>query len=163
MIRFSSKTIRRALTASALALPLLTSASVLAHDGEEGPQPTGVVKERMDAMKGLKDALMAIRGTLGSEETFDQAVVTENAKKISAVAGEPLLALFPQGTNEAPSEALDNIWTDWENFKIKSGLLKTKADALAVAEGLDASKAAFGEMAQSCGGCHKVYRLEKEQ
>lgn len=160
MSGLSPRTVQRTLIACAITLPLITGASVWAHSGD-GPEPTGIVKERMEAMKGLKDALIAIKTTLGSDD-FDQQIVSENAKKISAASGAPLLKFFPQGSNEAPSEALDNIWTDWENFKIKAELLKTKADALAVAEGKEASMAAFGEMAQSCGGCHKTYRLQKE-
>jgi len=156
----SVRHIRRALTAAAISVPLLLSASATAHDAE-GPAPTGVVKERMKTMKVLKDSLIAIKGTLTSD-AYDPAIVAENAKKISAASDEPFLKLFPEGSNEAPSEALDNIWTDWDNFKIATNLLKTRADALAMAEGKDASMAAFGQMAQSCGGCHKTYRLEKE-
>ena len=136
--------------------------AVYSHDEDMGPEPTGIVKERMEEMKKLKTALLAVKKTL-TEGEFDQTILKTNGEAISKFAGEPLLKFFPEGTNEAPSEALDNIWTEWEDFKVKSALLKTKADALAGSEGKEAGMAAFGEMAQSCGGCHKKFRLQKEQ
>lgn len=147
---------------AAISFSIVLAAPSFGHGDEDGPQPTGVVKERMDAMEKLKKSLVAIKNTL-TEGEFDQAAVTDNAKKIGAFAGEPMIKLFPVGTNEAPSEALDVIWTDWDDFKIKATLLKTKADALAMAEGKEASMAAFGAMAQACGGCHKKFRLENEE
>jgi len=125
---------------------------------------TGVYKDRHDAMEAMKDALISTKAMVTGKAEFDAAKVKENAAVIAAQAGDPLIALFPEGTNEAPSEALDNIWTDWENFGVGAQLLKKRAEALGVAEGPKATLAAFGAMAKDgCGGCHKTFRLEKEE
>ena len=64
--------------------------------------------------------------------------------------------LFPEGTNDDPSEAKDEIWSDWERFQEISLDLEMTAGMLAstAAEGMDAAKAPFIEMAGTCKACH---------
>jgi cytochrome c556 len=144
-----------------LIIGLVLGSPALAHTSDSAL--TGIYKERHDAMEAMKDALVSTKMMVTGKAEFDAAKVKENAAVIAGQAGDPLLELFPEGTNDAPSEALANIWTDWETFTAKSNLLKERAEALGQADGQKASMAAFAAMAkEGCGGCHKTFRLEKE-
>ena len=148
----------------ALILVSALSISAAAYGHGDEVMLTGVYKERHDTMEAMKDALVSVKTMVTGKAEFDAAKVKENAAVIAGKAGQPLTALFPEGTNEAPSEALDNIWTDWESFEGKANLLKERAEALGEAEGPEAAMAAFGAMAkEGCGGCHKTFRVQKEK
>lgn len=100
------------------------SAGVLAHGGA-----TGIVKQRMDGMKAMGDAVKEISAMFRSG-TYDADLVKSGAEVIKKHAGEALLEVFPEGTDGAPSEAKPAIWTQWDEFAELANELAIAADAL---------------------------------
>ena len=125
-IRLKSALVGVAVAAGILAI----SQTGFAH-GPDGDHPPleGIQKERSEAMKAMGGAAKSTGQMLKGEVTYDADKMKANAKVISDIAGAPLLALFPKGSNMAPSEALDKIWEDQEGFAEISNMLKTRADA----------------------------------
>jgi cytochrome c556 len=126
----------------------------LAHEGA-----TGIVKERMDAMKALgaltKSMAEKIKGNrnLGS--------LAADAREIAAVA-DRIPAWFPPGSTQTPTEAAPAIWTNFADFQAKSAALKAEADALAaIAPAGDPAPIAaqFRTLVAACKSCHEKYRI----
>lgn len=111
-----------ALTASTL------SAVALAHGGA-----TGIVKERMNAMGEMRDAVKTLSPMMSGEAAYDAEAVRKAAKTIGGHGGESLTGMFPEGTTDDPSEAKPAIWTDWERFSGLARQLETAAAGLAEA------------------------------
>jgi cytochrome c556 len=82
--------------------------------------------------------------------------------------GEQLLAnarllklLFPEGSNRGNSNALDLIWSDWDNFIAILDKLEMDAQAMvsaAQAGDQTAYLAAVTEAGSNCNTCHSTYR-----
>jgi cytochrome c556 len=138
-----------ALVALALTLPLA------AHE-----HATGVIRERMDAMKSMADAMKAI--TRRSKAGRDLALVGADAQRVRDLA-EKIVGAFPPGSARHPSEAKPAIWKTWADFEAKARNLVVESDALARADAQDAGaiRAQAKRVAQSCSGCHEVYRLKR--
>ncbi len=150
------KTMTLALTLTASVL-LVTSA--LAHGGA-----TGIVKERMEAMKSLGAAGKALAAMVKGETAFDADAAALHARTMADHGGEAMTTLFPKGSLDAPTEALPAIWEDPERFNDLALALETRATALEVivrSDELDAMRPAFAAVAETCGACHKTFRKEK--
>ena len=94
---------RRSVVALFLLLALATSYA-LAHEGA-----TGVVKERMDLMKGQAKQMKLIGEMAKGKKKFDAAKAAAAAHDLGATA-KKIPDLFPEGSNKHPSEALDAVW-----------------------------------------------------
>jgi cytochrome c556 len=72
-----------------------------------------------------------------------------------------LKLLFPEGSNNGDSKALDLIWSDWDNFIAILDKLEADGAAMATAgEAGDAEAylAAVQAAGSNCGTCHGTYR-----
>ena len=119
----------RKLFCSGAALVVL-SAMALAHSGA-----TGVVKERMDAMKSMGDAIKRIKPMMSGEAAYNADVVRQAAQRIATEAGEAMTRKFPEGSTDHPSEALPRTWQEWERFKALADQLEVAANGLDLAAG----------------------------
>ncbi len=131
----------------------------LAHTGA-----TGIVKERMDAMSSIGDNMKVIGAMIKGEAAFDGKRV-EAAARVIAGHAEEFPRLFPEGTNEKPSEALPAIWTDWDKFigiatNLKKASIALAEAAPAASEVSDIRKPFLG-VAGTCKACHADFRLKK--
>ena len=95
----------------ATVVALGVAGGVLAHSGA-----TGIVKERMDGMVALGKAVKSITPIMMGQEPYNADQVAEFGESVKAHSGEALTALFPEGSGGMPSEAKDNVWTDWDEF-----------------------------------------------
>jgi cytochrome c556 len=146
-------------TAFGIAATLALSAwcgAAFAHSGA-----TGIVAERMDAMKDIAAQMKQIGGMIKGERAYDAELAATAANAVSEHAGN-MPALFPQGTNAAPSEALPDIWTEWEAFEQSAEDLRTSAAGLAEAA-LQAANANeirphFATVGKACAACHQDFR-----
>jgi len=93
---------------------------------------------------------------------YDPEQVAKSAAIIEGNSGETFTALFPEGSNEHPSEALSDIWDDWSKFSGLANELNSKAaDLRTVATNggsEDDFKAALGQMMQTCKSCHSDFK-----
>lgn len=115
-----------------LTLFILSSVPSLlpAHEGA-----TGVVKERMEAMKAIGAATKRIAAMMRGQQDYDAATVAEAAGTIGAHGGDAMTALFPKGSMHEPSQARPVIWEDWDRFRALARDLVLYSDALADAAG----------------------------
>lgn len=125
---------------------------------------TGVVKERMDAMSALSDALkvvapMANGGVEIDPEALDAAAgqIVEHARAVPD--------LFSEEKIGDVSEALPLIWVEWKDFTDHAGQMVEAAEYLreVARSGGDrgAVKVAFDGLAATCKRCHQIYRQKK--
>lgn len=115
------------LTVIFLALAL-ASAPVNAHR-----DATGIVKQRMDAMTAMGDAMKSLRAMMRGTQAYDADRVKAHAAVIAGHAGERMTALFPEGSLNHPTRAKPAIWADWSGFAESARRLGLYAEALAAA------------------------------
>jgi cytochrome c556 len=132
-----------------ISLMMMLSAS-FAHEGA-----TGVVKERMDRFKTSKNTMKALKSTL------------DDPDKVEALAQDLLIwarampEYFPENSNPAPSEAKNQIWDEFPEFKeLAARHAKATEELIAVANRRDIASipAAYLKVGQSCKDCHQKYK-----
>lgn len=132
------------ITVIAAAVATSTAVVAFAHGGA-----TGVVKERMDAMADMGEAVKAIAPMMRGEIAYDAAAVRQAAATFSLHAGNAMTQLFPEGTDGAPSEAKADIWSKWDDFSALADQLGVFAEGLAGAA--DNGLMASGDTGMSSG------------
>lgn len=135
-------------TKIALALVASITAGVaLAHSGA-----TGIVKERMDGMAAMQKAVKAVTPIMRGQAEYDANAVRSFAAAVEMHSGEAMTKLFPEGTGGEPSEAKEEVWSDWEGFEALAMDLEILGKALSVAadNGL-AAQAADGSSGSMMG------------
>ena len=111
---------------SMAAIILAASATVaLAHSGA-----TGIVKERMDAMSEMSKTVKVLATMMRGEKAYDAKVVRAGAALIGKHSGDAMTGLFPKGSKHGASEAREEIWTNWQEFKNLSNRLEIFAAGL---------------------------------
>ena len=115
---------------TASAVVVATAVTAFAHGGA-----MGVVKERMDAMGAMGKATESLAKIMRGQQDYDAKAVRSHAATIKSHAGESLTKMFPEGSNEKPSEALPSIWTNWERFVDLANRLEKFAGGLEAAAG----------------------------
>jgi cytochrome c556 len=145
---------------------LSISALVFAHGGA-----TGVVKERMDSMEDLKDAMKRLKPIMRGQKDYDVDSVKQSALVIRDNAGEHMTKLFPEGSLKKPSEATPEIWTEWEEFKRLANNLERLGQALDNAANNDQSLGSqnveegsgkIGNQASVRGNMHSLDKMSDE-
>lgn len=151
---------RRLLGAVLGTLLVLGSSASLAHGGA-----TGIVKERMDLMKGMGKSMKSVSAMMRGEAPYDASRVQALAGQIADQGGEAITRLFPQGSLDMPTEALPAIWQDWQRFESLADELGQLAADLgaAAAGGRDEAMTAFRALGRNCSGCHEDFRQKKEK
>lgn len=135
-----------------LAVMLAMPALAQAHSGA-----TGIVKKRMEVMKDVGAVMKELGAMVKGEAAFDASTVARRAGDLKAhAAGMP--ALFPEGSIHGPSEALPQIWKDFEGFTRIASDLESAADRLSGVTEATALPAALGAAGKSCKACHSDYR-----
>ena len=131
---------------------------VLAHEGA-----TGVIKQRMDAMKAMATAMKTVGGMMKGEASYDAAKAALSAREIGDHSGIAMIKLFPKGSLHPPSEAKGEIWQDWAKFEQEAHDLGVaakdfEATVTAGADVPEPMRAAFRRLGQSCVSCHERFR-----
>jgi cytochrome c556 len=137
-----------------IAVSLLITAQVLAHQGA-----TGIVKERMDAFKASQNQLKSIV-TAAKANDFDE---TQKLARLLAEWGTKMPDFFPAGSDKMPSEAAPTIWSDPAGFKRAAAQFTNAGNQLIKASKAADKKAVFTSIQQigaSCKSCHRAYRLK---
>lgn len=106
----------------------MVAAAAYAHGGA-----MGVVKQRMDAMVMIRDAMKVLTPMMQGKTPYDAAVVKEQAGVIGAHGGDALTDLFPEGSLDKPSEARPEIWENWSDFQDLAMQLSVYSEGLALA------------------------------
>ena len=128
---------------------------VFAHEGVKND----AVKQRMQLMKLIKNTMAEIGAMARGLDPFTEESAA-NAKQTLLLAAADIEAKFKLNETDPLSEGSPAIWENWEDFVEKAddfafmieGLETTSAENLA---------AGLGNIGQSCGSCHKTYRVKK--
>ncbi len=123
--------------------------AVFAHSGA-----TGIVKERMDGMVAMGDAIKTITPMMRGQVTYFPQDVRAFAEEVRKHSGGSMTRLFPEGSGGKPSEAKPTVWTDWEDFQeladqlhlLSEGLVEAADNGLAVRTGNGNSMMTGGSM-----------------
>ena len=136
-----------------------SSLNLSAHDGA-----TGVVKQRMEAMSDMGDAMKAMASMVKGKQAFEPTVFIQSGETIMEHS-EMMPKLFPAGSLEGKSEALPAIWQKWDDFVSLAYRTKTDAEELVQmsrdGEELRPLTKQFVKLASDCKACHKDYRKKK--
>jgi len=129
------------IAATAAAAVYIGALGALAHGGA-----TGVVKERMELMKVVGDAMKSLTEMMRGKQDYDADRVRAAAREIADHGDEALTKLFPRDSLHGPTEALPEIWTDWDRFSALADQLTAYAKALEAAAGNERMQASGGMM-----------------
>ena len=130
---------------------------------------TGIVKERMDGMKQMGKLHKRVSSMFKGKTAFERAAVIEAADAF-VLHGSGMAKLFPdteKSRNGHKTEALPEIWQDWDDFQSRIADFVEKSEVLAAAARASADQRAlkkpFSSAVESCSGCHKRYRKTKKR
>lgn len=145
--------------------------SVKAHEGA-----SGVIKQRMDAMKSMGDYAKTVGDMFKGKTTLDISTISA-ASEDFVLHGQLIPTQFPdtpESREGLMTEALPNIWDDWqqftalaEQFTRDSRQLGVVAAKLQSSGTLDSGstrnlRSVFFKTVKSCSDCHEHFRLERE-
>jgi cytochrome c556 len=138
----------------------LVSAVLLGVEGAQAHEgATGVVKDRMDRFKASKESVKQIKKAL---KTKDWSAIQKEANDLQQWASE-MSNFFPEGSNGKPSEAKDNIWSDWDGFLLSVESYQEGTEKLVKAssnKSLEATATAFKATLKSCKSCHNDFKAD---
>ena len=144
-----------------LAASLGVGATSLAFAQQKGAK--GIVAVRQATMDANGGHMSAIKFILTETPELTKHVAF-HAQAI-AEAAEYTPELFPQGSTQAPTDALPPIWEKPDEFKQAAERAHELAEKLVqVAETGDkqATLVAFGTLGkEGCGGCHNTFRKKQ--
>ncbi|PCI04713.1 MAG: cytochrome C [Hyphomicrobiales bacterium] len=124
----------------------MMTVAAFAHGGA-----SGVVKQRMDAMSNMGKVMKTMAIMMRGESPLDADLIRASAHTILDHSGNSLTKLFPDHSNIKPSEARDEIWSNWEEFNNLADQLNTLATGMEAAAGNDLMMAGSGSMMKSGG------------
>lgn len=137
---------------AAIAAMIVSGYAAFAHDGA-----TGIVKDRMDRFQQSNADLRAI-ARLAKSAQFEE--VADISARMHRWANE-MAEYFPVGSDDHPSEAAAEIWSDADGFAAAITAYQQATSALITAaaeKNTMAVMGAFQATADSCKSCHRRYR-----
>jgi len=130
----------------------------IAHQGA-----TGVVKQRMDAMKSVAASMKVLLQMERKQKRFD-ALAASRAASTIAGHSRTMPRLFPKGSTAHPSEAREEIWTRWDEFtRLMKDMEQASRKYVQKAQSATGAVALSGEfraLAASCSACHRKFRAK---
>lgn len=141
--------------AMALALGIVTAGAA--------DEPDNIIKYRQKVMSAMAGHIGAIAAVVKGEVTYSGHVASHarSLHETSLMIGD----IFPPGTDVGDTRAKAEIWKNADKFgAAMKALQDTSAELARVAADGDmaAVGAALGKVGDSCGGCHKPFRKEKQ-
>lgn len=124
--------------------------------------PGGIVEARRAAMMMSAATFGALKAQANAED-LKRAAFPANGLNAWAKA---IPAMFPAGTNVAPTEALPALWSDRAGFEAAARDFAAATGALAKAAAANdkpAYAAALDQVGKGCSGCHDKYRKPEEK
>ncbi|WP_201554665.1 c-type cytochrome [Psychrobacter sp. 72-O-c] len=144
---------------SILGITLMTAALGLTACSTPNPD----VKARQDMMKSYGDAMGVMGDMVKAPDTFDAAVVKEQAAFLAEDSKNPWSHFEDQ---EAVGNATEAVWSNTDDFRTKSENFQQATaelnNAAQTATSVEDFKPAFVAVGKSCKSCHNDYQVKKE-
>ena len=140
-----------------IALAMALAMSVVAPVGAAEFDPIKTRQAGLDLLAGTLGGIKAVVTANGDVKTL------ENSGKAIQKWGAQFPTLFPAGSDKGETKAAPAIWSDNAGFQKAAMNLSTAGGNLATAAkagDATAVAAAFKEIGDACGACHKEYRLK---
>lgn len=125
-------------------------------------KPEDAVKYRKAAFTVMGSHFGRIGAMANGRVPFDATAAANSAAIVETMSALPWEG-FVAGTDKGDTRAKPEIWAEQAKFKEGADKLQaeaTKLTAAAKTGNLDAVKAAFGAVGQSCKACHDAYRKD---
>ncbi|MEW8625868.1 MAG: cytochrome c [Candidatus Thiodiazotropha sp.] len=129
------------------------------------PALAGEVEKAVEYRQGVMNVfnwnMKAMGDMMKGKTEYDQARFAAHAQELSSASTFKLMNGFPEDSESDESDALAEIWMDFEDFESKYRDFGSAAQALAkAAQGGDKGSmgAALKETGKSCKACHKKYK-----
>ena len=150
---------RKLLSTKILGLTLLCSTTSVAF-AEEGSFEKEI-EYRQGYMNVLSWNMKNIGGMLKGKMPYDAEKIKTHAQDIAGASMMNILAGFPEDSESSDSDALADIWMDFEDFESKLVDFQKAAknmNTAAQSGDKDAVGNAMKDLGKSCKGCHKKYK-----
>jgi cytochrome c556 len=134
--------------------------AALAHENA-----TGIIAERMEAMKNMGRDLKAVYRILTGSGPLDTAALVSHAETLHENCHK-VEGMFPPGSIDHHSRALPVIWEKPEAFQEEMQRLHNLTEhflALAASGDKAALTASFDEVRESCRTCHETFRNPEDE
>ncbi|MEW8506735.1 MAG: cytochrome c [Candidatus Thiodiazotropha sp.] len=146
------KRLTPALVSVSLLLPLMTVGA-------------GEIEKAVDYRQGLMNVLSwnmkAMSNMMKGKIPYDQQAFATHANDLAAASALNLLPGFPEDSESEESDALPEIWMEFDDFEAKYEALGKAASNLSSAAA-NGDKGAIGEAlskaGKACKACHKKYK-----
>ena len=148
-----SKLITGALTVALMSASL--SSAVYADQAEDA------IKYRQGIFTGFRWHFGTMGAMVRGKIDYDAEQFAHHATQLAALTRMPREG-FIEGSDFGDTAAKSELWENLDDVNARFDKLIVDADALAAASGgsLDDVRAAFGDVAKNCKGCHDNYREE---
>jgi cytochrome c556 len=132
--------------------------TAFAHEGA-----AGVVKQRMDAMRVIKNERKIIRDMLSGKKYLSRRRLMRSLNILKSHSGAAMTKLFPKGSDGLPSEAAPKIWQDWSGFEKEAQQFEAAIEGFLSSAAAKAPKERLvqdlGKVHATCKSCHDAFRL----
>jgi cytochrome c556 len=123
-----------------------------------------VIAQRKELMKQVGAAAKSSTQMVKGEKPYD-AKEAEGSMSTIAKHWVVFAKLFPDNSKTGgDTTAAAKIWEDPKGFEQRGAKMAKEAEAAAAsaANGAEAFKTSFGDVAKNCKGCHDEYRVPKK-
>jgi cytochrome c556 len=125
----------------------------------------GEIEKAVDYRQGVMNVLSwnmkAMSDMMKGKIPFDQKVFAHHARDLASASGLNLMSGFPEDSESEESDALPEIWMDFDDFEAKYKKLGEAAGNLS-GVAINGDKASLGKAlentAKTCKACHKKYK-----
>lgn len=125
-------------------------------------KPEDAIKYRQSGMALIGAHFGRLGAMANGRVPFDAKVAAENAEVVAFVSKLPF-AGFVDGTDKGNTKAKPEIWSQMDKFRAGATKMQeevAKLNTVAKGGNADQIKAAFGEAAKTCKGCHDDFRQQ---
>ncbi|MEJ2213357.1 MAG: cytochrome c [Gammaproteobacteria bacterium] len=144
-------------------VPMLIAAAALAFTTAVTAQESfeQEVEYRQGIMNILNFNVKNIGSMLKGKSPYDAEKIKTHASDIAAVSTLDIIAGFPEDSVSGESDALEDIWMDFETFEQKlQNFRKAAASMNIAAQSGDQAmvSAAMKDLGDTCKGCHRKFK-----
>ena len=135
-------------------ISLTISSVAFAHSGVKDKN----VKERMMVMKEMAGNTKIIGKMVKGKTSFDANQVKLALERLSALSLETP-KVFTINATDPKSEAMPNIWDEFDEFtKLSNELAKNTSELAILVENIDDLRPTLMKVSEGCKACHSKYR-----